>query len=173
MHQAANGVVDSHNALVDLLESIEHFLKRLDIYTKVSPTPAMDEIVVKILVELLSTLALATKELKQGRPSESVPPDVVTYSVKTEKFVKKLFGGDKDVEAILQRLDRLTQDEARATAAEILNIVHGLVQDMSKRSLFVSRRSLSILPSRRKGIGRYCTGSSWYVCWLQQNRFRV
>jgi hypothetical protein len=91
----------------------------------------MDEIVVKILVELISTLALGTKELNQGRSSESVPPDVVAYSVKTEKFVKKLFGGDKDAEAILQRLDRLTQDEARATAAEILNIVHGLVQDMS------------------------------------------
>ena len=132
MHQAANGVTDGYSALVDLLESIEHFLKRLDIYTKVSPTPAMDEIVVKILVELLSTLALATKELKQGRPSESAPPDVVPYSMKTEKFVKKLFGGDKDAEAILQRLDRLTQDEARTTAAEILKVVHCLVQDMSE-----------------------------------------
>ena len=65
-------MIDSYNALLDLLESIDHFLKRLDIYTKIPPTPAMDEIVVKILVELVSTLALATKELKQGRPSESV-----------------------------------------------------------------------------------------------------
>jgi hypothetical protein len=31
----------------------------------------MDEIVVKIIVEVLTTLALATKELKQGRSSES------------------------------------------------------------------------------------------------------
>jgi len=43
-----------------------------------------------------------------------------------------LFGGGKDAEAVLQRLDRLTQDEARTTAAEILNVVHGLVQDMSE-----------------------------------------
>lgn len=49
-----------------------------------------------------------------------------------EKFVKMLFGGGKEAEAVLQRLDRLTQDEARTTAAEILNVVHGLVQDMSK-----------------------------------------
>jgi len=49
-----------------------------------------------------------------------------------EKFVKMLFGGGKDAEAVLQRLDRLTQDEARTTAAEILNVVHGLVQDMSE-----------------------------------------
>jgi hypothetical protein len=32
----------------------------------------MNEIVVRILVELLSTLALATKQIKQGSFSESV-----------------------------------------------------------------------------------------------------
>jgi hypothetical protein len=32
----------------------------------------MDEILANIMVELLSTLALATRELKQGRPSVSV-----------------------------------------------------------------------------------------------------
>jgi len=69
--QAAKGVISSFDALVDLLESIEYFLKRLDIYTRIPATPAMDEIVVKILVELLTTLALATRELKQGRSSES------------------------------------------------------------------------------------------------------
>ena len=49
-----------------------------------------------------------------------------------EKPVKKLFGGGTDAEAVLQRLDRLTQDESRTTAAEILKIVYGLVQDMSE-----------------------------------------
>jgi len=38
--------------------------------------------------------------------------------------------GEKDVEAVLQRLDRLTLDEARATAAQSLEAVYGLVQDM-------------------------------------------
>jgi hypothetical protein len=41
--------------------------------------------------------------------------------------VKKAFG-EKDVEAVLQRLDRLTQAEARTTAAQTLEVVHGLVQ---------------------------------------------
>ena len=45
------------------------------------------------------------------------------------KFVKKLLG-DNEVEAVLQRLDRLTQDEARTTAAQTLEVVHGLVQNM-------------------------------------------
>ena len=78
--QAAKGASDTYDGLLELLQSIEHFLKRLDVYTKIPPTPAMDEMVVKIMVELLSTLALATKEVKQGRPSESLLADVLRYS---------------------------------------------------------------------------------------------
>jgi hypothetical protein len=55
-----------------LLESIGHFLNRLEIYTEIPPTETMNEVIVKILVELLSTLALTTKETKQGKLSESI-----------------------------------------------------------------------------------------------------
>ena len=47
------------------------------------------------------------------------------------KFVKKGFG-EKDVEAILQRLNRLTEDEARTTAAQTLGVVYSLVQSMTE-----------------------------------------
>jgi hypothetical protein len=50
------------DALVDLLESIEHFLQRLEIYTRIPLTLAMDQMVVKIMAELLSTLALGTRQ---------------------------------------------------------------------------------------------------------------
>ena len=43
-----------------------------------------------------------------------------------EKFAKKLLG-ENEVEAVLKRLDRLTQDEARVTVAQTLGIVHCLV----------------------------------------------
>ena len=46
-----------------------------------------------------------------------------------EKFVKKLFG-ENVVEAVLQRLDRLSQEEARTTAAQTLEVVYGLFQNM-------------------------------------------
>ena len=36
--------------------------------------------------------------------------------------------GEKDIEAAVQRLDRLTLDEGRATAAQTLEVVYGLVQ---------------------------------------------
>jgi len=48
-----------------------------------------------------------------------------------ERFVKKIFR-EKNAGAILQRLDRLSHNEARVTAAEILKVVYGLVQDMSE-----------------------------------------
>jgi hypothetical protein len=69
--QAIKDVSASYDALVDLFESTENFLRRLDIYAKIPPATAMTEIVVKILVELLSTLALATQQVKQGRLSMS------------------------------------------------------------------------------------------------------
>ena len=71
--QAIKGVIDSYDALVELLELIEHFLRRLDIYTKIPPTAALTEIVVKVMVELLSTLASATKQIQQGQASEFIP----------------------------------------------------------------------------------------------------
>ena len=75
-YQAAKGVLDDFDTLADLLESVEHFLNRLDIYTKITPTVTMTEMIVKILVELLSILALATKQLQQGKLSESVLGDI-------------------------------------------------------------------------------------------------
>ena len=46
-----------------------------------------------------------------------------------EKLVRKVVG-EKKMEAMVQRLDRLTQDEARQTVAQILKVVHGLVENM-------------------------------------------
>jgi len=43
-----------------------------------------------------------------------------------EKFTKKLLG-ESEVEAVLMRLDRLTEDEARMATAQMLGVVHGLV----------------------------------------------
>ena len=67
MYQAIKDVSASYDALVNLLESIEHFLNRLDIYTKFPPPAAVGEIIVKIMVELLTTIALVTKQIEQRR----------------------------------------------------------------------------------------------------------
>jgi len=89
----------------------------------------MTDIIVKILVELLSVLALATKQIRQGRLSEHNTIYILSVAQRsTEKFARKLLG-ESEVEVVLQRLDRLTQDEVRITVAQTLNVVHGLVHN--------------------------------------------
>ena len=66
----------SYGALADLLEAIEHLLNRVNTCTRISSTPAMTEIIVKIMVELFSTLAEVTKQIRQKLPSKSVLTDI-------------------------------------------------------------------------------------------------
>jgi hypothetical protein len=114
---------------LDLFEHLGSFLERLDIYTKIELTPIMTGIIVKIMAELLSVLALATKQIKQRRFSKCTVAYSILCSVAqraTEKFAKKLLG-ESEIEEVLQRLNQLTQEEARISVAETLSLVHGLV----------------------------------------------
>ena len=61
-----------YDALVDLFASFEKFLSKLDIYSEIPLTEALKHVLVEMIVELLSTLALATKQVKQGRFSEFI-----------------------------------------------------------------------------------------------------
>jgi hypothetical protein len=141
----------------------------------------MTEIIVKILVELLSTLALATRQIKQGKPSKSVFGSKVLHNrthYNSEKLLKKLLG-QKDVEVVVQRLDRLTQEEARMTAAQTLEVVHGLIQNMKvvmdgEQIRQVCRpHGVEDLPSRRQGIGRPFKGCPRYVFQATTKQFRI
>jgi len=69
--QTAKYVRESYDTLVDVFECVENFMSRLKIYTEIKPTPAMIETMIKIMVELLAVLALATKQINQGRLSTS------------------------------------------------------------------------------------------------------
>jgi hypothetical protein len=77
VHQVTKGVKTGYKPLLDLLESIKLLLRHLDIYIQLPPTPDMDEMVVKIMAEILITLALVTKDLNQEQPSESSLADVL------------------------------------------------------------------------------------------------
>jgi hypothetical protein len=79
--QAAKSVISSREALVNVLESIGQFVGRLKIYTEIPLSSAMVEIVVQIIVELISILALETKKFTRRRLSESVLTDVLSYSI--------------------------------------------------------------------------------------------
>jgi hypothetical protein len=62
--------------LVDFLESIEQSMNRLYIYSDVPHTGTVTEIITKMMVELVLTIALVTKQIKQKRLSKSVHSDI-------------------------------------------------------------------------------------------------
>ena len=64
------GVRADQDNLIDILERMEIFFQRLELYTRVSPPPEMIDMIVKIMVEVLSILGIATKKMKQGRTSK-------------------------------------------------------------------------------------------------------
>jgi hypothetical protein len=64
--------------LVDLFERVEHFFKRLEYHTEMRPSEAMTDIIVKIMVEVICILAIATKEVKQSRASKLIHQRYVT-----------------------------------------------------------------------------------------------
>ena len=70
--QAAKDVRASQDTLIDVFERVEMYLRRLEIYTEVPATTEMMDILVRIMVEVLSILGLAMKEIKQGRISKYV-----------------------------------------------------------------------------------------------------
>jgi len=108
--------------LVDLFSRMENFFKRLESYAEVSPTPGMRAIIIKIMVEVLTILGIATKEIKQSRSSEPINNFRLFWTqFSLEKFVKKLLAKN-DIEDALKRLDTLTQEEARMATAEVLRV---------------------------------------------------
>ena len=110
--------------LLDIFVRIEGFFKRLESYTEVRPTAAMTDVIVKIMIEVLSILAIATKEIKQGRSSEPIDVNKLLFAhLSSEKFLKKLLGKN-NIEDALKKLDTLTMEEARLAIAETLKVTN-------------------------------------------------
>ncbi|KAH9986506.1 hypothetical protein BJV77DRAFT_1070932 [Russula vinacea] len=107
---AAQGISADRGALIDLFERIENIFRRLETYIEVPPTPGMTDAIVTVMVEVLRILGIATKEVEQNR---------------AKKFMKKLVGRT-DIEDALQRLEKVTLEEARMATAEALKAIHGV-----------------------------------------------
>jgi hypothetical protein len=124
--QAASDASANRDRLIDIFNRVERFFRRLEIYTSITPTTTMTNMIVEIMVEVLTILAVATKETKRGRFSELVScilpflPDGLL-----EKYFMKL-AGNTDIEDSLVRLDKLTEEEARMAAVELLKMTHNI-----------------------------------------------
>ena len=72
MSQAAKDVNASQDMLIDLLERIGGFFKRLESYTERVPSERMTGMMVEVMAEVLSVLAVVTVEIKQKRRSQFI-----------------------------------------------------------------------------------------------------
>ena len=68
--QTVKDVRAGQDALIDIFKRIETFFRRLEIYTEVPPNQEMADTITTIMVEVLCILAIATKEIRQGRTSK-------------------------------------------------------------------------------------------------------
>jgi hypothetical protein len=147
MSQAAKDVRAGQDILVDIFERVENFFRRLDIYTNVPPTTEMMGMTIQIMVEVLSILGITMKEINQGWMSEHFFPTMSLLTERcSEKYGKKLIGRT-DLEDALKRLDKLTQEEARMAAVEVLRatrIIDERVRGVSKQVLLVDDRVVSV-----------------------------
>ena len=125
--QAAKATSAYRDKLVDIFNRIERFFYRLEIYTGITPTMAMREMITEIMVEVLMILAIATKEVKRGQLSELMSRRfmIIRLTGYLEKYMKKLIG-NTEIEDSLNRLDRLTLEEALMASAELLKVTHGV-----------------------------------------------
>ena len=154
--QAAKDDGSSRDKLIDAFNRIEHFFRRLETYISIKPSMAMTNMIVEIMVEVLNILALATKEVKRERLSEFLLHKfTIFYSYfYLEKFFKRLVG-NTDLEDSLQRLDRLTQEEALMASTAQLE----MAQDINDRVASVqgevqgTRGGVQIVRGDVQGVG--------------------
>jgi hypothetical protein len=77
-----------------MLELIQYFINRLRIYAETSgPMSVVDEIVIKLMVELMSTLGLVAQKLEKRRSRESFLVYVLFHSAPRSQMGKELFRG--------------------------------------------------------------------------------
>ncbi|KAH9052834.1 hypothetical protein EDB87DRAFT_1825936 [Lactarius vividus] len=107
---AARDTAASRDVLIELFDRIEDFFVRLQTHTEIPPTAQMTNVLGKVMAEVLSMLAVATK---------------VMYQSRKRTLLKKLVGRN-DIEDALVRLDKLEQGELRMVSARVLKATSDL-----------------------------------------------
>ena len=117
---------------MDIFERIESFFRRLEEYAEVPTfrTEGIKPVIVKIMVEVLGIFAILTKEIKQGKTSQSIFDCTSSVADRdTVRFFKQYLNnliGRADIADALKTLDRLTNEEFMMAVAQIWKVVHGI-----------------------------------------------
>ncbi|KAI9432837.1 hypothetical protein H4582DRAFT_2131960 [Lactarius indigo] len=131
---AAKSTMASRDVLVELFSRIESFFRHLETYTEAPPTQVVTDVLVKVMAEVLSVLAIATKGVKERR---------------TKTILKKL-AGMSDIEDALQRFRKLEQAELLTVIAQVLRETKGDAKqtDGISKEIVNARDSSSSLDER-------------------------
>jgi hypothetical protein len=70
--QVTKDVAAGNDVLVDLFKRIQEFLTRLNVYSRIPLTNELISMLGQVMAEVLSILALSTKEMQQNRISELI-----------------------------------------------------------------------------------------------------
>jgi len=68
--QAARGVSSNYDSLMEMFERFKHLLDRLQVHLQSTITPPLKAIIVEFLAQLLLTIGLKAKLMKEGRVRE-------------------------------------------------------------------------------------------------------
>ena len=70
LSKAAKDVSANYDMIVDLFEELKGFIERLGVLNQQDISMPLKKIIIEILAQLLVTLAVTTKWMKQKRPGE-------------------------------------------------------------------------------------------------------
>ena len=86
----------------------------------------MTDMIIKVMVEVLDILGIATKEMKQSRASEAILLiQLLEAHVSLEKILKKVAGITK-LENALKNLDKMINEEVPIVIAEMLKVIYSV-----------------------------------------------
>jgi hypothetical protein len=119
----------------------------------------MTELLGKIMAQVLTVLALTTKEMQGRRTSVSISFGILhssNYAV--EKFLNRLMGRT-EVKDALQRLDVLTGEELRMTVIRVFEVVNHVDRNVAAEIVRDDSNKLNGVEEATHGVNRTIQGA--------------
>ncbi|KAL2890440.1 Nacht and tpr domain protein [Ceratocystis lukuohia] len=102
---AADGVSQTYDAIVDMFQRLQSFTTRLHFYSREEMSPQLRAKCVEIMAVLFEVMLVALTEINRGR---------------VNAYLRRLVGKGSPVQAIIDKLDNVVEDEAGLVMAETL-----------------------------------------------------
>ena len=107
--------------IIEMFEELKGFIGRLGVHNREEITESLKKVIVKILAQLLVVLGVATKWIKQSRPSKSLHCSLGSIADDVlAQYSMVLLGKNKEVTDAMEKLWVLSNQEVPMVTAVIL-----------------------------------------------------